>query len=1389
MAIAVGFSGAYNPTPASGVSTQAGITLGSGVTLLLVAIGNTSGAYGGPSAVTFGGTSLTKIGFEDSGGNSSGFSIWYLASPPTTSSSLVITNNSAVTGCLFNVLGLTGTATSGVIGASNLAASNSPCTATCTIASGSALVAFETDNYTQASDTTSFTSGFTEIAGAKMVNSGSPGTEIHGYINTSPSSGSNPFKYTSSASFYLNVGLVEVVPSAAAAQTITVGPSTITAALSAITLALSLVAGPLSAVSAPGAVSLTQAIVSGPATLTGTPGAVTVGNTITSGPLALTSATGAVTVNQSIVAGPSVMAATLGPVTVAATQNITVSPLTMTGSAPSDVTVQSGLTIFVAPLTATLTPGPVTVTVPQFITAAPLTLAGSVGSVQLLNPQTFSVNPLTLTGSLGPVSVLVPQFITDGGPLIGTLSLGPVTITTVPSPVITINHPPSGTLSLPSDVHVFESQNIAVSGLTLTATLGVAHIQLAPLIITVGPLVGKLTLSSVVVQQGQTTFAPYNHGSANFNVQLDAPSTGDTTVSWYTVDGSAVAPGDYVAASGTLFFNEGATREQITVYYTFPGPGAPQKQFQVVISSPNDAHIVSGVATAVIPAGSQVVPVVPPTLTIGTGSDGTTTPSTPSSPSAQTITIAPLTAALTIGAASLTQASTGLTFLTATGNALHDAAGNKVVLQSVNWYGMAGSLTPLGLDQRPYKTITTSDGVVHEGILDQIKRLGFNSVRFLICEDITWSTTSGSPVGWTAANGRRPVSSTTDSRSTYINPTLNPDFFLANANTPLYAVPQPFISSLEMLDLIAAHAFAIGIRLILDMHALAPDNNDNTGNSRTVGGQLDTSTDPTTGLPNWIVTKKWFTTVNPGDAGANAGATYELRNEAQFFAAWLALAARYANQPAVCGFDLINEPAGGTWAASKTNDIASSSLPSMYERLGAQIQAVNPGVLIVCEGSFTGIQGNNIDFGPGPAGGGANEIIQGSFFSGDLRNAATRPVVLPTAGKVVYSPHEYMSAGGEALSGITSANQLAWGSPTPKGLAHWYEYDPTFPKNMSTASTGTNARKGVWNIQWGYLVENNIAPVWIGEIGADFTVNSATTQNNINSDDLWISEFAQYSGNYNVGWAWFALNPEGPGAPLGLTPQVNGSWDPAGSVNAFQMTQIDVLLAAQSGQTIYVSPLTITSTVNGGTHKVSVVATGQTNTYGDTGVNLNGATMLVVAVGWQNGSTPPTSVTYAGAALTEVTGTVATGNNDSSGAAIYYLLNPASGANALYLSGGSPGSSTVTFIGVTGNKTTAPIGASGFTATANPQTATSLTLTGVVSTSTLFVAESSIFYSSSSPTFSSGWTLSPDVCTATNREGHAYYNGSPAVGSNTFTFTNTAAAMDLNLVGVEILAA
>ena len=222
-------------------------------------------------------------------------------------------------------------------------------------------------------------------------------------------------------------------------------------------------------------------------------------------------------------------------------------------------------------------------------------------------------------------------------------------------------------------------------------------------------------------------------------------------------------------------------------------------------------------------------------------------------------------------------------------------------------------------------------------------------------------------------------------------------------------------------------------------------------------------------------------------AGADGSPVDGAYIETQWRNDWVFLANRYKDDTTVVGGDLHNEPHDLTWDAWAT----------YAEGCGNAILAAAPQWLIFVEG--VGAIGSD-----------------NYWWGGQLRGVATRPVVLSVANKVAYSPHEYGQS-------VGSQNWLAYdGSTPPSG----------WPNNLYA----------VWRAYWGYIFEDNIAPIWIGEFGGKYGLdgNGATgTVPNGAYESQWTTNLVKYlNGDFNgdgtrdlatdkkgVSFAYWSFNP------------------------------------------------------------------------------------------------------------------------------------------------------------------------------------------------------------------------------------------------------------------------
>jgi endoglucanase len=256
-------------------------------------------------------------------------------------------------------------------------------------------------------------------------------------------------------------------------------------------------------------------------------------------------------------------------------------------------------------------------------------------------------------------------------------------------------------------------------------------------------------------------------------------------------------------------------------------------------------------------------------------------------------------------------------------------------------------------------------------------------------------------------------------------------------------------SDLATADKIVAEAQKVGIKVIIDHQGDEVPGPNN--------GWLPY---PCNGLP--------FDT-GPGTNGTDGCGDRGTISEAKYVRDWVTIAAHFVGNSTVIGFDLANEPhsdpaywrvnpGGATWGDGSATD-----LQKIYEKTGNAIQAVNPSVLIIAEGiiNFNGTFGN----------GEANPIAG----SADLTLAASKPVVLNIPGKLVYSVHDYPTS----ISSVTPDS----GSAKIKSM----------------------------NIGWGYLVTQNVAPVWVGEMGASLDgVGPDSRDENLTKERSWANMMVAY---------------------------------------------------------------------------------------------------------------------------------------------------------------------------------------------------------------------------------------------------------------------------------------
>lgn len=253
------------------------------------------------------------------------------------------------------------------------------------------------------------------------------------------------------------------------------------------------------------------------------------------------------------------------------------------------------------------------------------------------------------------------------------------------------------------------------------------------------------------------------------------------------------------------------------------------------------------------------------------------------------------------------------------------------------------------------------------------------------------------------------------------------------------------------LDQIVNIATSANMKVIFDHH----------GNEPSCGGQQQNglwydvnSSTPVAGV-TWNILSQ-----NADGCGNTPTVTY-----ATFKSDWMQIAQHYAGNSTVIGFDLDNEPfIGGQYQTIPVNwgGNNGADLHLMCQDTGSAIEAADPGVLVICEGPIN-FSGPFLSGAPFPAGG---HDIQ------ELTKAGSVPVVLTgdTGSHVVYSIHDY-------------PNDISANVP-------------------DSGSAGAQAR----STAWGFLHAQNIAPVWVGEIGASLD----GTTGNLADEQAWAAMIQPY---------------------------------------------------------------------------------------------------------------------------------------------------------------------------------------------------------------------------------------------------------------------------------------
>ncbi|KAJ5980954.1 hypothetical protein N7481_008252 [Penicillium waksmanii] len=111
-------------------------------------------------------------------------------------------------------------------------------------------------------------------------------------------------------------------------------------------------------------------------------------------------------------------------------------------------------------------------------------------------------------------------------------------------------------------------------------------------------------------------------------------------------------------------------------------------------------------------------------------------------------------------------------------------------------------------------------------------------------------------------------------------------------------------------------------------------------------------------------------------------------------------------------------------------------------------------------------------------------IVEGISSANDLAGVRRRPVQLSVPDRVVYSAHVYQWSG--------------WGQLYPYSRRTYEEFAAAMREN------------------WGYLIEEDVAPVWVGEVG--------TPDEPTDGDMNYWTHLVEYLEEVGAGWGYWALN-------------------------------------------------------------------------------------------------------------------------------------------------------------------------------------------------------------------------------------------------------------------------
>jgi endoglucanase len=198
--------------------------------------------------------------------------------------------------------------------------------------------------------------------------------------------------------------------------------------------------------------------------------------------------------------------------------------------------------------------------------------------------------------------------------------------------------------------------------------------------------------------------------------------------------------------------------------------------------------------------------------------------------------------------------------------------------------------------------------------------------------------------------------------------------------------------------------------------------------------------------------------------------------ESQWIANWKGLVGRYRTDPTVVGVDLFNEVHDGvTWEADGVNPAHNWRWAA--KRCGNEILSVNPNLLICVQG---------LDQYQGEAG----------WWGAVHLGVRDHPLSFDVPNRLVYEIHDY--------------GPIVWDQT-------FHQYSAGFPNNLPAH----------WDRQWGFLHNEAVAPVWVGEWGA--LMDPSRTEwpaDKHEREALWLEKLRAYIQQKGLSWTWWCWTPE-----------------------------------------------------------------------------------------------------------------------------------------------------------------------------------------------------------------------------------------------------------------------